>query len=246
MRTLAVAIRNPLCPALSSHAPVGGSLLDAPLLHTPCQNACHCEGVPRPWGAIRAPPVADEAGKSPKRCLRQNKRGDFEEVPRLAAATVAGNRLARRWAGASGRGQNWGRPPEGGAEILSAATGTSAIPLHRTLVLPTAGHFLPTAAESAQRTPSKPMVLKSFARLGCRPRGSLLPREPDAQVYHLAFVSSLRLQPLAAHADPRCPVISGMPPASTAQTKNPPHLLPCTRRGDPRGRPRSAHLVALP
>ena len=49
-------------------------------------------GAPRPWGAIRAPPVADEAGKSPKRCLRQNKRGDFEEVPRLAATTVAGNR----------------------------------------------------------------------------------------------------------------------------------------------------------
>ena len=36
------------------------------------------------------------------------------------------------------------------------------------LVLPTAGHFLPTAAESTQRTPSKPMVLESFARLGCR------------------------------------------------------------------------------
>ena len=38
-------------------------------------------------------------GKSPKRCQQQKKRGDFEEVPRLAAMTVAGNRLARRWAG---------------------------------------------------------------------------------------------------------------------------------------------------
>ena len=33
------------------------------------------------------------------------------------------------------------------------------------------GFFLPTAAESTQRTPSKPMVLKSFARLGYRPYG---------------------------------------------------------------------------
>ena len=56
------------------------------------------DGAAHLWGAIRAPPVADEAGKSPKRCLRQNTRGDFEEVPRLAATTVAGNRLARRWA----------------------------------------------------------------------------------------------------------------------------------------------------
>ena len=83
--------------------------------------------------------------------------------------------------------------------------------------MPTAGHFLPTAAENAQRTPSKPMVLKSFARLGCCPRGSLLPRAPDAQVYHLAFVSSLRLQPLAAHADPRWPGAAGMDSASTVR-----------------------------
>ncbi len=38
------------------------------------------------------------AGKSPKRRQWRKKRGDFEEVPRLAATTVAGNRLARRWA----------------------------------------------------------------------------------------------------------------------------------------------------
>ena len=34
--------------------------------------------------------------------------------------------------------------------------------------MPLAGYFLPTAAESTQRTPSKLMVLNSFARLGCR------------------------------------------------------------------------------
>ena len=37
--------------------------------------------------------------------------------------------------------------------------------------MPPAGYFLPTAAESIQRAPLKPMVLKSFARLGCRPYG---------------------------------------------------------------------------
>ena len=38
------------------------------------------------------------SGKSAKRCQWQKKRGGFEEVPRLADTTVAGNRLARRWA----------------------------------------------------------------------------------------------------------------------------------------------------
>ena len=38
------------------------------------------------------------SGKSAKRCRWQKKRGGFEEVPRLADTTVAGNRLARRWA----------------------------------------------------------------------------------------------------------------------------------------------------
>ena len=40
------------------------------------------------------------------------------------------------------------------------------------LVMPTAGYFLPTAAESTQRTPPKPIVLESFARLGCSPCGN--------------------------------------------------------------------------
>ena len=38
------------------------------------------------------------SGKSAKRRRRRKKRAGFEEVPRLAAMTVDGNRLARRWA----------------------------------------------------------------------------------------------------------------------------------------------------
>ena len=75
------------------------------------------------WGANRALPVADEAGKSPQRRQWRMQQGDFEEVPRLAATIVAGNRLAQRWAGASGRGQNFKRPPLGSVEILGTATG---------------------------------------------------------------------------------------------------------------------------
>ena len=48
----------------------------------------------RRGGALPLP----RAGKSAKRCQWQKKRAGFEEVPRLAATTVAGNRLARRWA----------------------------------------------------------------------------------------------------------------------------------------------------
>ncbi len=40
--------------------------------------------------------LAAAAGKSPKRRRWRMQRGDFEEVPRLVATTVAGNRLARR------------------------------------------------------------------------------------------------------------------------------------------------------
>ena len=56
------------------------------------------------------------SGKSAKRCQWQKKRGGFEEVPRLADTTVAGNRLARRWAreprpyGSATRGAMGGRP----------------------------------------------------------------------------------------------------------------------------------------
>ena len=50
-------------------------------------------------------------GKSPKRCQWQKKRGDFEEAPRLAATTVAANRLARRWAGWHGEAVTEGALP---------------------------------------------------------------------------------------------------------------------------------------
>ena len=42
--------------------------------------------------------VGGASGKSAKRRRWREKRAGFEEVPRLAATTVGGNRLARRWA----------------------------------------------------------------------------------------------------------------------------------------------------
>ena len=42
--------------------------------------------------------VGGASGKSAKRRRWRKKRAGFEEVPRLAATTVDGNRLARRWA----------------------------------------------------------------------------------------------------------------------------------------------------
>ena len=48
----------------------------------------------RRGGALPLP----RAGKSAKRRRWRMQRAGFEEVPRLADATVAGNRLARRWA----------------------------------------------------------------------------------------------------------------------------------------------------
>ena len=71
------------------------------------------------------------------------------------------------------------------------------------LAMPPAGHFLPPAAESTQRTPPKPMVLESFRAWNASRVENLLPREPGALVCRRAFASSLRLHPLAAHAGPR-------------------------------------------
>ena len=51
---------------------------------------------PRPASVTRG--AEERAGKSAKRRQWRMQRGDFEEVPRLADTTVAGNRLARRWA----------------------------------------------------------------------------------------------------------------------------------------------------
>ena len=72
-----------------------------PRTHRPCVGAGFCPArhtallVPVRRGDPRGRP---REGKSPKRRRWRKKRGDFEEVPRLAATTVAGNRLARRWA----------------------------------------------------------------------------------------------------------------------------------------------------
>ena len=57
---------------------------------------------------------------------------------------------------------------------VTAATGVAIrnTPYTALLDMPTTGYFLPTAAESTQRTPPKPMVLESFARLGCCPYGN--------------------------------------------------------------------------
>ena len=66
----------------------------------------------RRGGALPLP----RAGKSAKRRRWRMQRAGFEEVPRLADTTVAGNRLARRWAreprpyGSATRGAMGGRP----------------------------------------------------------------------------------------------------------------------------------------
>ena len=64
------------------------------------------ESAVRIGGGVRAPrPTESEgggaggsSGKSAKRRRWREKQAGFEEVPRLAATTVDGNRLARRWA----------------------------------------------------------------------------------------------------------------------------------------------------
>ena len=88
----------------------GGRLCPpAPDNATPCRAGPVCPAVGA--GKIRVGP----SGKSAKRCQWQMKRAGFEEVPRLADTTVAGNRLARRWAtagpyGSATRGAMGGRP----------------------------------------------------------------------------------------------------------------------------------------
>ncbi len=84
---------GPMCPAATT-APLAKNL------SLRGRKAPMAIRNPRP----QKPPL--RKGKSPKRCQWQKKRGDFEEVPRLAATIVAGNRLARRWAG-------WREAPKG-------------------------------------------------------------------------------------------------------------------------------------
>ena len=87
-------------------------------------------------------------GKSPKRCQWQKKRGGFEEVPRLAATIVAGNRLARRWAGYHGKVVTEGSAP---APLVTQ--------------MPPAAPFPSPAKEREERTPPKPMVLGSVSKI---------------------------------------------------------------------------------
>ena len=52
----------------------------------------------RPYEGYKGRGMAGRCGERIERRQWRMKRGDFEEVPRLAATTVAANRLARRWA----------------------------------------------------------------------------------------------------------------------------------------------------
>ena len=51
--------------------------------------------------------------------------------------------------------------------------------------MPTAGYFLPSAAESNQRTPPKPMVLESFRAWNASRVDTRLPRVPTARSHAL-------------------------------------------------------------
>ena len=55
-------------------------------------------GIRFPCAAEVRRVIGGASGKSAKRRQRRMKRAGFEEVPRLAATTVGGSRLARRWA----------------------------------------------------------------------------------------------------------------------------------------------------
>ena len=81
----------------------------------------------RRGGALPLP----RAGKSAKRRRWRMQRAGFEEVPRLADTTVAGNRLARRWAreprpyGSATRGAMGGRPQ--GSPLRKRCKGCDAV-----------------------------------------------------------------------------------------------------------------------
>ena len=78
------------------------------------------EGTPPYGGGTRsAVHVGGASGKSAKRRRWREKRAGFEEMPRLAATTVGGNRLARRWAVAApyGCGATFNRAGQCGERI---------------------------------------------------------------------------------------------------------------------------------
>ena len=68
--------------------------------------------------------------------------------------------------------------------------------------LPTAAPFLSAAKEREERTPSKPMVLKSFPRLRCRPRRS--PLAPRIGLRKPRVLPSCRLCVSIRDARPAC------------------------------------------
>ena len=76
-------------------------------------------GIRFPCAAEVRRVIGGASGKSAKRRQRRMKRAGFEEVPRLAATTVGGNRLARRWAVAApyGCGATFNRAGQCGERI---------------------------------------------------------------------------------------------------------------------------------
>ncbi len=91
---------------------------------------------------------------------------------------------------------------------------------------PPAWYFLPSAAESTQRTPPKPMVLESLRGHSAVRSETHLPRESNGAYLRPAFVSSLRLFPcISAYA------------LALAWRSQDLHPLLASRRGDPCGRP---------
>ena len=89
-----------------------------------------------PYGGLQEVRLNGSSGKSAKRCQWRMKRADFEEVPRLAATKVAGNRLARRWAtadpyGRFARSLRGGRPRGSPLRRGCKRCGESEIPQSR-------------------------------------------------------------------------------------------------------------------
>ena len=96
------------------------------------------------------------SGKSAKRCLWQKKRADFEEVPRLAATSVAGNRMTRRWAVAAPyealQVVQWGGRLQGSPlrRLIAGFTHASKSRVGRTGASAPTGERIPTSLRSSE------------------------------------------------------------------------------------------------
>ena len=139
------------------------------------------------------------SGKSPKRCQWQKKRGGFEEVPRLAATIVAGNRLARRWAGCHGEA------------VTEGST-------HRTHCYANAsgGALSVTSDRKYPKNAAKTNGFGFLARAWCGEHRDLLPRELNGATPSRAFALSLRLS-TATRSALVLPVQTGKIRGSTAR-----------------------------